>query len=218
MPRVSIRLFRMIRTAMALSICLLAVCEVARAQELTAAQKDAIKGNCRSDFLSFCTTVSRGGAEALQCLTDNVANLSPGCQQAVKALAPRASAPAVPAAAPAPAPAASSLAPTPTPPAAASSVSKTAPPVATPPVTPAAVPPAPKQAAPTAPLPPPAPPAVIVATPFQVLRLVRAECRAEYQAHCLDADIGGGGVLSCLQANMASLSPACSGAIAAMAR
>ena len=60
--------------------------------------------------MSNCSGVTPGGAEALQCLQRNVAKLSPGCQSAVNALAPRsappqAAAPAAPAA-PAPAPAA----------------------------------------------------------------------------------------------------------------
>lgn len=74
----------------------------------------AIKSNCRSDFLANCSGVKRGGPEAVQCLKTNMAKLSPGCQQAVKAasaepakapaiqaVAKPESAPAQPAAAPA---------------------------------------------------------------------------------------------------------------------
>lgn len=48
------------------------------------AQVAAIKSNCRSDYMSYCWSVPRGGPEAVQCLKKNLAKLSPGCQQAVK--------------------------------------------------------------------------------------------------------------------------------------
>ena len=53
----------------------------------TTDQQSALRANCRSDFMSKCSGVQPGGAEALQCLQRNVANLSPGCQSAVNALA-----------------------------------------------------------------------------------------------------------------------------------
>ena len=43
--------------------------------------------------MSNCSGVTPGGAEALQCLQRNVAKLSPGCQSAVNALAPRSAPP-----------------------------------------------------------------------------------------------------------------------------
>src|SRR5262245_10031121 len=72
----------------------------------TAEQQSAIRSNCRSDFMSNCSGVTPGGAEALQCLQRNAAKLSPGCQGAVNALAPRSAPPRAAAPAPAPAPAA----------------------------------------------------------------------------------------------------------------
>ena len=89
----------------------------------TAEQQNALRNNCRSDFMSNCSGVTPGGAEALQCLQRNVAKLSAGCQGAVNALSPRpaaqqtttapapAAAPAQPAAVPAAAPAAPPAAP-----------------------------------------------------------------------------------------------------------
>lgn len=53
----------------------------------TAQQQNALRSNCRSDFMSHCAGVQPGGAEALQCLQRNVATLSRGCQSAVNALA-----------------------------------------------------------------------------------------------------------------------------------
>lgn len=67
----------------------------------TAEQQNALRNNCRSDFMSSCAGVQPGGAEALQCLQRNRAKLSPACQSAVNVLAPPAAS-AVPAA-PAPA-------------------------------------------------------------------------------------------------------------------
>lgn len=70
--------------------------------QVTAEQQAAIKSSCRSDFMSNCSGVQPGGAQALQCLQKNAARLSPGCQAAVGATMPKqAAAPA--AAAPAPA-------------------------------------------------------------------------------------------------------------------
>ena len=90
-------------------------------------QKSAIRSNCRSDFMSKCSSVTPGGTEAFQCLKKNEATLSGGCRAAVSAIklpgetpaaaAPAPAAPKPAAAAPAPAPAAA--APKPAEPAAA---------------------------------------------------------------------------------------------------
>ena len=69
----------------------------------TQAQRDAIRSNCRSDYMSNCSGVTPGGAEALQCLQRNMSKLSSSCQSAVNAISPP---PSGPAAAPAPKPAA----------------------------------------------------------------------------------------------------------------
>jgi hypothetical protein len=84
----------------------LALCLAApAAAKPTEAQLDAIKSNCRSDFMSNCWGVKRGGIEAMQCLKQHMSSLSPGCQTAVKAVQPPAPKPAEapkPAAAPEP--------------------------------------------------------------------------------------------------------------------
>ena len=67
----------------------------------TAQQKAAIRAACRSDFMSHCSGVQPGGAEALQCLKGNEAQLSAACRSAVAAIGGGA-----PAAAPSGAPAA----------------------------------------------------------------------------------------------------------------
>src|ERR1700731_523513 len=72
----------------------------------TAQQKAAIRASCRSDFMSHCSGVQPGGAEALQCLKRNKAQLSAASRSAVAAIrggppraapsgAPAAAAPAV---------------------------------------------------------------------------------------------------------------------------
>ena len=61
---------------------------IAVAQEPTPDQQSAIRSNCRSDFMANCSGVPRGGKEAMQCLKDNVAKLSSGCQQAVRNAVP----------------------------------------------------------------------------------------------------------------------------------
>lgn len=56
----------------------------------TAAQQNAIKQACRSDFMSQCSGVTPGGKDALVCLQQNVARLSPACRQVVSATLPAA--------------------------------------------------------------------------------------------------------------------------------
>jgi len=70
------------------------------AQQPTQAQRDAIRAACRSDFMANCSGVQPGGKEAFECLLRNDAKLSPSCQTAVNAAAPK---PAEPATAAAPA-------------------------------------------------------------------------------------------------------------------
>jgi len=55
----------------------------------TAEQQNAIRSSCRSDFMSNCSGVTPGGAEALQCLQHNSAKLSPACRGAVAAITPK---------------------------------------------------------------------------------------------------------------------------------
>jgi hypothetical protein len=71
----------------------------------TAAQQNAMKQACRSDFMAKCSGVTPGGKDALVCLQRNVAGLSPSCKQVVSATM------GAPAAAVATAPAAMAVAP-----------------------------------------------------------------------------------------------------------
>ncbi len=56
----------------------------------TQEQQNAIRNNCRSDYMRNCSSVKPGGVEALQCLQQHAAKLSPACQSAVNALTPEA--------------------------------------------------------------------------------------------------------------------------------
>jgi len=82
----------------------------AAAAQPSAAQQNAIKQNCRNDFMSHCSGVQPGGAQALSCLQTNAARLSLACKSAVAigggaaAPKPAAAAPAAPAPAAMPAP------------------------------------------------------------------------------------------------------------------
>jgi hypothetical protein len=74
--------------ALALALALMAQKHGAAAEQPNPDQVAAIKSNCRSDFMSKCWGVPRGGAEAFQCLKKNLPSLSPGCAEAVKAVTP----------------------------------------------------------------------------------------------------------------------------------
>src|SRR6478736_639513 len=60
------------------------------------AQRDAIKSQCRSDYMAHCSSVPPGGEASLQCLQKNMSSLSSGCQSAVRAVEAPAAAPAKP--------------------------------------------------------------------------------------------------------------------------
>lgn len=196
------------------------------AAQVTAEQQSAIKASCRSDFMSKCSGVRPGGAEALQCLQKNVASLSPACQSAVSATLPKpapAAATAPPPPPPAPAAAAPSApaAPTPTiqtakPPAATMPAAKPAAAMpaaraATTPPAPAKPAPAPQQAAmpPAADAPPPP-------TPEQ-MSAIKNTCRGDFSRNCKGVPPGGPEAIACLQANAAKLSPNCKTALADIA-
>jgi hypothetical protein len=75
----------------------------AAAQQPTEAQRDAIRAACRSDFMANCSGVQPGGRDAFECLLRNDAKLSPSCEAAVNAAAPKPTEPAAAAAPAAPA-------------------------------------------------------------------------------------------------------------------
>jgi hypothetical protein len=93
---------------------ILATAAPAFAQAPSEAQRDAIKSQCRSDYMAHCSSVPPGGEASLQCLQKNMSSLSSSCQSAVRAVEAPAATTAKPAETAAPkaaAPAAATTAP-----------------------------------------------------------------------------------------------------------
>jgi hypothetical protein len=102
---------RAMKLAPWLSVAAILATVPALAQAPSQAQRDAIKSECRSDYMAHCSSVPPGGEASLQCLQKNMASLSSGCQGAVRAVeAPAAAKPAETAAPKAAAPAAATTA------------------------------------------------------------------------------------------------------------
>ena len=76
---------------------LFAIAAPASAQAPSQAQRDAIKSQCRSDYMAHCSSVPPGGEASLQCLQKNMSSLSSSCQSAVRAVEAPAAATAKPA-------------------------------------------------------------------------------------------------------------------------
>jgi len=76
---------------------ILATAAPAFAQAPIQAQRDAIKSQCRSDYIAHCSSVPPGGEASLQCLQKNMSSLSSSCQSAVRAVEAPAAATAKPA-------------------------------------------------------------------------------------------------------------------------
>lgn len=173
----------------------IALATPALAQAPSAAQKAAIKSNCRNDYMAHCSAIPPGGAASLQCLQQNMASLSSACAGAVKAVSAPSETKAEPAAAPKeetksePAPAAAP---------AAAEPAKTA------------TEPAAKSTAKAATAPSGKPSSAQIAA-------VRANCRSDYPKVCAGVPTGGAPALQCLAKNKAKLSAACEKAVAAAA-
>ena len=56
------------------------------AQGPSEAQREAIKTDCRNDYIAHCSSIPPGGEASLQCLAKNMSSLSPTCQAAVRAV------------------------------------------------------------------------------------------------------------------------------------
>ncbi|MGX9431287.1 MULTISPECIES: cysteine rich repeat-containing protein [Bradyrhizobium] len=84
--------------ALPFSVVLFATAALAQAP--SEAQREAIKSQCRNDYMAHCSSIPPGGEASLQCLQKNMSSLSAGCAGAVRAV----EAPAAPKAETAPAP------------------------------------------------------------------------------------------------------------------
>jgi hypothetical protein len=156
------------------------------AQAPSQAQRDAIKSQCRSDYMAHCSSVPPGGEASLQCLQKNMSSLSSSCQGAVRAVA----APAAPKAETAPA-------------------ATTAKPAAET-AAPAATTTAPKAAEPKAAAAAPA------GQPSSAqVSAIRSACRSDYPKVCAGVPTGGAPALQCLEKNKAKLSAGCEKAVSA---
>src|SRR5229473_1161054 len=69
-----------------LTVATLAATTPAFSQAPTEAQREAIKSECRSDYMAHCYSIQPGGAASLECLQKNMSSLAPGCQSAVRAV------------------------------------------------------------------------------------------------------------------------------------
>jgi len=159
----------------------------------TDAQRAAIKSQCRSDYIAHCSSITPGGAAALQCLQKNMASLSGSCQSAVRAVEasveksepkaetttdskPDAKPEAAPAAAAAPAAKSTATTTTAAKPAASAMPSK------------------PSDAQ---------------------IAAIRSSCRSDYPKVCAGVPTGGAPALQCLEKNKSKLSAGCAQAVAA---
>jgi hypothetical protein len=193
----------------------------AAAQQPSQEQISAIRSNCRSDYMAHCSSVPPGGAESLQCLERNLAQLSGACRSAVSAAMPK-PAPAAAASTPpqqAPAhPTAASTSPQPathTTAPHAPAPHATAPASPAPHAAPAARPPSTAAATPGAP-PPPAliPLAPMPPLPLRVELLLLRVCAADRTVHCSVVQPGGGRIIACLADYEPALLPDCKEAMA----
>ncbi|WFU41553.1 hypothetical protein QA640_03210 [Bradyrhizobium sp. CB82] len=155
------------------------------AQAPTDAQKSAIRSACRADYQAHCASVKPGGAEALQCLNNNMSSLSSACQSAVRAIEP-AAAPKTEAAPAAP---------------------KTGSAPAAEPAKPTATTEAPKAETPKA--------ATAKQPSSAQVSTIRSACRSDYPKVCAGVPPGGAPALECLEKNKANVSSACAKAMSA---
>jgi Cysteine rich repeat len=170
-----------------------AISAPAFAQAPTDAQREAIKSNCRSDYMAHCSTVPPGGAASLQCLQKNMGSLSGACASAVKAVEAPAETKAEPAAAPKEEP---------------KQATKTEPAPAAEPAKPAAAEPATKTSTKAASSTPAKPSSAQISA-------IKSNCRSDYPKVCAGVPTGGAAALECLEKNKGKVSAACEKAVAA---
>ncbi len=185
------------------ALALIAHADHALAQP-TQAQQSALRSNCRSDFMSNCSSVKPGGMEALQCLQRNMAKLSSACKGAVSAVSPPPAAEPAKAAAPAAPPPAATAEP-------AAPEAPAAPAVAATP--PAAATPRPQQPARAT---TPAPAAATAKPTSQQQAAIKRSCQSDFMAKCRGVQPGGADALHCLQRHSSQLSTGCRKALAAL--
>ena len=171
-----------------LAAALFAAATPALSQGPSEAQREAVKSQCRSDYIAHCSSVPPGGEASVQCLAKNMSSLSAGCASAVRAV----QAAAAPKTEPAPA---------------AAAPAKESAPAAT-------AKPATETAAPKAAASPAASTTAKQPTSAQI-SAIRSACRSDYPKVCAGVPTGGAPALQCLEKNKAKLSAGCEKAVAA---
>ncbi len=160
---------------------------VAAAEPSPQDQLAAVQQACTvKDFMSHCSWIAPSNPELVLCLRANTGDLSPACQNVVRATPATAT------------------------PAAAAAPPMTAPPVPAPPAAAAVAP-----AAPPAPPPPRAAAAPTQPNPKQI-SAIRAACRSDFISYCSGVQPGSRDALVCLERNKAGASQACQTALAAI--
>src|SRR2546423_2690045 len=68
------------------SAAIFAAATPAFSQGPSEAQREAVKSECRADYMAHCSSIPPGGEASLQCLQKNMSSLAAGCQSAVRAV------------------------------------------------------------------------------------------------------------------------------------
>lgn len=177
-------------TASPLLAATFALATHAFAQAPSEAQREAIKSNCRNDYIAHCSSVPPGGAASLECLQKNMGSLSASCASAVRAVEAPAAAPKT------------AEEPKAEPKAEPKTETKTET----------------KEAAPAAKETKAEPKAAGAAKkPSQAqISAIKSSCRSDYPKVCAGVPTGGEAALDCLEKNKAKVSAACAKAVAAI--
>ena len=185
---------RMTITASLLLAAAFAFTSRAFAQAPSEAQREAIKSNCRNDYIAHCSSVPPGGAASLECLQKNISSLSASCAGAVRAVEAPAAAPKTaeePKAEPKPEKAEESKSEPKAEP--KSEAKETKPAAAEPKAAGAARKPSQAQ-----------------------ISAIKSACRSDYMKVCAGVPTGGAPALECLEKNKTMVSAACAKAVAAV--
>lgn len=171
-------------TLLTAALGLAGACAPLAAQQLTDAQRSAIKSACRGDYQRVCASVPPGTKDSLQCLVQHSGEVSSGCRDAL-----------APAAGSSSAAAASSTAMS----ASGGAASATAPSAGSAPA--AAAAPAAGAAA-GHPL-----------SAREEAMAVRSKCSGDFHKLCSGVQLGGGRAAACLRQHASELTPACRSAL-----
>jgi hypothetical protein len=184
----------------------------ASAQGPSEAQREAVKAQCRSEYMAHCSSIPPGGEASLQCLAKNMSSLSPSCQAAVRAVeasveAPKPAAATPPAAAAKPGAPATAAKPATPAPAAKGTAAKQ----------PASAPATTTAAAPAGAAAAPAPLVLRKMLPREELFVTRSACSTDIGTLCQGVVPGGGRIMQCLSVRSVSLTQPCRDVLAPFA-